>query len=71
MDPKRALKTHTALFKTRRAYHVLGYWREKAVQRRWSPLFKAGWKFHVLQFSAVQRNQLLLEILIEHLQTYM
>ena len=34
MDPKRALKTHTALFKTRRAYHVHGYWREKEV---WIP----------------------------------
>ena len=31
MDPKRALKTHMALFKTRKAYHVHGYWQEKAV----------------------------------------
>ena len=31
MDPKRALKTHMALFKTRKAYHVYGYWRENAV----------------------------------------
>ena len=31
MDPKRALKTHMALLKMRRVYHMHDYWREKAV----------------------------------------
>ena len=31
MDSERAFNTHMALFKTRSAGHVHGYWREKAV----------------------------------------
>ena len=56
MDPKRALKTHTALFKTRRAYHVHGYWREKEV---WIPRELSRLTRHFLNEEGVSRAWLL------------